>query len=97
MAIRSVDESVMTWVKLDGCDERPETTTVADGRKDGMKVVRKRYGGGRDGSEVVLYAIEGGGHTWPGRPAFLSSLGKATQSISANDLMWDFFRKHPLK
>ena len=32
-----------------------------------MKVTRKTYGAGRDGAEVVLVVIEGGGHTWPGQ------------------------------
>ena len=40
----------------------------------------------------------GGGHTWPGRdPVVQSLLGKSTKSISANDLMWEFFKRHPMK
>ena len=45
----------------------------------------------------MLVAINGGGHTWPGREPVLQSLGKSTKDISANDLMWDFFQKHPMK
>jgi polyhydroxybutyrate depolymerase len=45
---------------------------------------------------VVLYVIEGGGHTWPGRTPRFAFLGKSTSHISANDLMWEFFQKHPL-
>lgn len=93
----SVENSIMAWVKADGCSTRPTTTEVADGKKDGLKVVRKVYGGGKDGTEVVLYVIEGGGHTWPGRKAPLKFLGKSTEAISANELMWQFFRKHPQK
>ena len=26
-----------------------------------------------------------------------SLLGKSTKQISANDLIWDFFQKHPMK
>jgi polyhydroxybutyrate depolymerase len=43
--------------------------------------------------------IEGGGHTWPGR-AFgpeLKVLGRSTRNVSANDLMWEFFKKHARK
>jgi polyhydroxybutyrate depolymerase len=60
-------------------------------------VIRKTYGSGKQGSEVVLVMIEGGGHTWPGRDPRLRSLGKSTKNISANDLMWDFFIRHPMK
>jgi polyhydroxybutyrate depolymerase len=70
---------------------------VADGKQDGLRVTRKRYGGGKEGSEVVLYVVEGGGHTWPGRTWSLPMLGKTTRSISANDLMWEFFRRHARK
>ena len=36
--------------------------------EDGTKVTRKTYAGGKNGAEVVLIEIEGGGHTWPGGP-----------------------------
>ena len=46
---------------------------------------------------MILYTIQNGGHTWPGQKALLPTLGNSTLDISANDLMWDFFVKHPLK
>jgi polyhydroxybutyrate depolymerase len=60
-------------------------------------VIRSTYGQCKDGAEVVLVAVEGGGHTWPGREPGLRALGKSTRNISANDLMWEFFEKHPMK
>ena len=36
-------------------------------RRTAPTVRVKTYGPGKDGSEVILYVIEGGGHTWPGR------------------------------
>jgi polyhydroxybutyrate depolymerase len=59
--------------------------------------MRRTYGESRDGSEVVLVIIEGGGHTWPGQESRLKFLGKSTGNISANDTMWQFFQKHPMK
>jgi hypothetical protein len=47
--------------------------------------------------KVVLIEIEGGGHTWPGKKPIVSLLGESTMDISANDLMWEFFQKHPRK
>jgi polyhydroxybutyrate depolymerase len=70
---------------------------VPDRVKDGTSVVRTAYGSCQDGAEVVLVAIEGGGHTWPGREPQLQALGRSTRNISANDLMWEFFEKHPMK
>jgi polyhydroxybutyrate depolymerase len=92
----SVDQSIQTWVKLNGCDESPKADTLS---KDGdeMRVTRKTYGGGKDAAEVALVVIEGGGHTWPGRKSPAATLGKSATNVSANDLMWDFFQKHELK
>ena len=39
---------------------------------------------------VVLYRIEGGGHTWPGA-VDVPRLGKTTKQISATAEMWKFF------
>jgi polyhydroxybutyrate depolymerase len=94
--LKGVEDSIQTWVKLNGCEANPKTDTLSrDG--DEMKVTRTRHGGGRDGSEVVLIVIEGGGHTWPGQQPPVGFLGKSARNISANDLMWEFFQKHRLK
>ncbi|MBF6175318.1 hypothetical protein [Nocardia blacklockiae] len=48
---------------------------------------------------MEFYAILGGGHTWPGTASSASPeplVGTTTASISANRIMWDFFRAHPL-
>jgi polyhydroxybutyrate depolymerase len=62
-----------------------------------MKVNQTLYGGGKDGAEVVLIEIEGGGHTWPGKKSPIGLIGKSTLDVSANDLMWEFFRRHPIR
>lgn len=93
----SVEHSIRAWVKANGCKEEPATEQLPEKVADGTKVVRKTYGGGKDGAEVVLVVIEGGGHTWPGRAPTLKVLGKSTQNIAANDAMWDFFQKHKMK
>lgn len=62
-----------------------------------MKVTRTTYGGGKDGSEVVLITIEDGGHTWPGQQPPVGFIGKSVKDISANDIIWEFFQKHPMK
>jgi len=93
----SVAETVRVWVKANGCPDTPAVADLQNLADDGTTVRRKWYGSGKDGSEVILYVIEGGGHTWPGRDPHLRLLGKSTREISANDLMWEFFQKHPMK
>jgi polyhydroxybutyrate depolymerase len=96
MKLMGVEESVQTWVKLNGCDGKPKIETISKDQDD-MKVTRTTYGGGRDGSEVVLVVIDGGGHTWPGQVPPVAFIGKSAKNVSANDLIWDFFQKHKLK
>lgn len=96
MKLKGVEDSIQTWVKLNGCDEKPTTDTIS---KDGdeIKVTRTCYGGGKDGSEVVLILIDEGGHTWPGQQPPVGFIGKSTKNLSANEVMWTFFQKHKLK
>lgn len=93
---KGVEESIQTWRKLNGCNETATSDTLS---KDGdeMKVTRKTYGGGKDNAEVVLIIIEEGGHTWPGQEPPVGFIGKSAMNLSANDLMWEFFKKHPMK
>lgn len=93
----SVEHSINAWVKANGCDEKPTETELPDKVDDGTRVTRKAWANGREGSEVVLFEIQGGGHTWPGRLAAVKFLGTSTRDINANDLMLEFFQKHPRK
>jgi polyhydroxybutyrate depolymerase len=91
-----VDQSIWSWVKSNGCDENRKIDLLSKSG-DEMTVTRKTYAGGKDGTEVVLVVIEGGGHTWPGMRSPAVTLGKSALNISASDLIWEFFEKHPMK
>lgn len=90
---RSVQETINFWVDKLGCS--PESTETL---KKGAATC-SRYTRGRGGAEVVLWAIEGAGHTWPGGTRTLpeSKVGKVNRDISASELMWKFFEQHTLK
>jgi polyhydroxybutyrate depolymerase len=96
LKFRSVDDTVMTCVKANGCTELPRETLIRM-KADKIRVIRKEYDKGKDGSEVILYVVENGGHTWPGSPLSPVFLGLSTNNINANEIMWEFFQKHPLK
>lgn len=92
-SFQSVDQTIAFWLKRDNISGPPRI--VKRGQTSGSY-----YGPGADGTEVVLWSIQGGGHTWPGgRFGFLGKrfLGELTHDISANDLMWEFFQRHPMK
>jgi len=91
---RSVPEVLGLWANRNGCSRTP---ALERAHKD---VVRMTWPGCRDGADVVLYVIEGGGHTWPGSAvsgAAKGMIGPTTMSIRADELIWDFFRAHPMR
>ncbi len=97
ISIKSVAETMRAWAKIDECPEEPAVADLPDNTEDGTTVVQNTWGPGKDGAEVILYTIKGGGHTWPGQPRVVEFLGRSSRDISANDLIWEFFEKHPMK
>lgn len=97
LTFNSVEETIRIWAEMDDCPRKAEKTDLPDRFEDGTTVRRERYGPGKDGAEVILYVIDGGGHTWPGRQWPVPLLGRSTRDIAANDLIWEFFQKHPMK
>ncbi len=92
----SVEETLRHWLKVNHCSETPKVTELPATR-DKIQVVRKAYRGGTEKAPVILYVIEGGGHTWPGMQRHAAFLGATTLNLVANDVMWDFFRQFKLK
>jgi len=95
--VLSVDESIGFWVNRNNCSTTPVVALEPDrDPKDGTRVMRKEYLNGNDGTEVILYSVDGGGHTWPGGFQYLPAwiIGKTSRDIDANQVIWSFFRKH---
>lgn len=95
----SVPDTVRFWVEKNGCAARPVVRRLPDSDPtDGTTVRREAYSGCRDGAEVVLYAVEGGGHTWPGGLQYLPEriIGKTSREFNASEVIWQFFKMHSL-
>ena len=92
---RPVVEGILDWVHANGCPPQPRRDPIPCS-DEGITVERFTWGPGRDGAEVVYYRLDGGGHTWPGRPPDSFFLGPCALSLDANCLIWDFFQRHPL-
>lgn len=92
----SVEETIATWVAFNGCDPTPEEQTLAQVKDQQLRVVKSRYQGSDPHSEIVLYTIHNGGHTWPGQDPRMELMGKFSEDLIANDVIWEFFSRHPL-
>jgi polyhydroxybutyrate depolymerase len=86
---------IAKWVKLNGCPPEPAVEELPDVADDGTRVRREIYGPGTDGAEVILYLIEGGGHTWPGAPDLAEYYlqGTKIRGIEADPWYLEFFRR----
>jgi polyhydroxybutyrate depolymerase len=80
---------------VSGCSDAPEVAAEPDTVTDGTRVRRSTFSGCRDGRAVVLFTIEGGGHTWPGGPPVGRTVGRVTHDLDATRVMLDFFDRHP--
>ena len=90
----SIASSVRFWVERNGCAsdavayDLPPAGNSPDTR---VKVVSSQ--GCAADSSVVLYAIIGGGHNWPGSEGIIppSVAGAVNLDIHASDVIWAFF------
>jgi polyhydroxybutyrate depolymerase len=90
------EQTARLWAEADGC-RRDAAKDAPGAAAGGCRTLRARWTAGREGSEVVLDTIEGGGHTWPGGPQYLPRLliGRACPQPDATKEIWEFFRAHP--
>lgn len=93
-AILSTDATVAWWCKHNGCASTFTHRVLPDKRRlDGTRVHVTRFDGK---APVVLYRIQGGGHTWPGGQQYLPRfmIGRVTRDIDGARVIFDFFARH---
>lgn len=89
---RSMNETISGWVQHNHCTGAPEVSF-----KQGA-VSCELHGSCSNDATVTLCTIDGAGHTWPGGISTLSEkkMGPTNHDISASNMIWSFFEKHPL-
>ncbi|HOD13924.1 MAG TPA: PHB depolymerase family esterase [Spirochaetota bacterium] len=90
----STDDTVSGWVRIDGCPGKRESRDLPDlDPADRTRVHVDTYGPCAGGTRVVLYRVQGGGHTWPGGYQYLPAkfIGRTSRDIDACNEIWNFF------
>lgn len=93
----STPATLARWLELDACApvaRRMRSDDVAD---DGT-VLEQQSAACKDGTEVNLLAVRGGGHTWPSGHTYLGErlVGRVSREVDASDAIWRFFQRHRL-
>ncbi|MBV6395456.1 MAG: hypothetical protein HFACDABA_01032 [Anaerolineales bacterium] len=83
----SVAYSIQFWTAFNNCESAPLSESFADIQHETWTCP--------GGINVELYTILGGGHAWPGGRGGWPGADEPTQSISASQLIWEFFAVHP--
>jgi len=99
LATISVEDSAKAWAKIDRCAEKPERSRLPARAKGGMETKVETYNGCQQNAQVVLDSVKGAGNTWPGGEQYEAekTVGKTSQDLNANEVIWSFFvtRKLP--
>jgi len=92
--VLSTDETVRIWRQKNHCHPEAWLTELPDLVDDGTRIPRIEYSRCKNKSKVVLYRIEGGGHTWPDGRQYLPvrRIGRTTRDINGCDEIWQFFK-----
>ena len=90
----AVETGIDWWVQNNNCPTPAVIDSLPDINTSDVSTVEKQYYGPCDNSsEVILFKIIGGEHTWPG-VSFI--IGVTNQDIEGSGEIWLFFRKHKM-
>jgi polyhydroxybutyrate depolymerase len=90
ITVAPAGQTMAAWAAHNGCQAAPSRSVIAP------DVTLLAWPGHRSDADVHYYIVAGGGHSWPGAPRGIARvidrfLGASTESISASQIMWDFF------
>lgn len=91
----SVDATIEAWKKANNIQTNPLRTLLPLKVEDGTLIEKYTYGVSGDSERLVLYKIIGGGHAWPGHVYKPRVLGVTSMNMDANEVIWEFFNRHP--
>ncbi len=92
-ALSAID-AARFWATTNGCAPASTASALPDtDPDDGTRTNVTRFTGCRDGADVSLFTVEGGGHTWPGGLQYLGErmIGKTSRDWDASAVIWAFF------
>lgn len=88
----AAEANLQYWADKNPCFGPVASQDLPDIVSDGTTVTKLYYSNCAGGTEVVLFKVVNGGHTWPDA---IIDIGVTTKDINANSEIIQFFNKHP--
>jgi polyhydroxybutyrate depolymerase len=92
---KSVDAVLSLWRTEDACPANATITNLPDLVPEGSTVQTHSWFPCNDSTQVLLYKIQNGGHSWPGSVG-TTGVGNTNRDISASQEIWNFVRRFAL-
>ncbi len=92
---KSVDEVLSLWRGFNNCPASPLVVNLPDITPEGSTVQTSTWSPCDDSTEVMLYKIINGGHSWPGSIG-TTGLGNTNRDIIASQEIWNFVSRFSL-
>jgi polyhydroxybutyrate depolymerase len=94
--ILSAPDSAVKWAQLNGCSTNQTVSYLRNRVEDSTRIRVENWASGLENSEVLMYVVEGCGHTWPGGWQYLPErvIGKTTRNLDASEEIVAFFKRH---
>ena len=91
----SHSQAIAKLVTINYCSTVPIITNLPDIANDGTTISEAKYINVTTANEVVSYIVINGGHTWPQGLQYLpeTTIGKTSQDMNANEVIWSFFKR----
>lgn len=94
----STDDAIKLWTNHNKTKKDAIRGNLPDtNKRDGCTTETFLWTNGKNNTEVKLFKLNGGGHTWPGGSQYLPKLiiGNVCRDFNATDIIWEFFKTHP--
>jgi polyhydroxybutyrate depolymerase len=97
--VLGTEQTVAFWAKNAHCRASAKVHALSNiAPSDGTSIARSTYASCSNGTDVVLYTVTGGGHTWPGGAQYLpkAMVGTASKQLDASQTIVEFLLAHPM-
>jgi len=92
----SFTETLAFWAGVDRCSKTATSSNLADSAHDNTSVTAMSYSSCGSGTEVGGYAVNGGGHAWPGGEPIggVDEMGVTSRQFDTGEVIWSFLERH---